>query len=334
MGEQTSDIMGVFFNSLLSFGVSYGVVFVLSFFFESFSNVLYKIHLFRLGLFHLLFSSDKKWKKTGDPSNVTKMKSKTLVFVRHGESAWNVVFNKGFGPSFPGRLFGAILSETQMLPTLDSVFFDSPMSKLGTQQALELQKYVESNPLLSNKDEGKSVVVSSNMRRAISTGVIGFKERFNRENEKMLILSCLQEVTFNVDGVSLAKPYTPPVLADVEVKALGLRVPSEVDHYLDSSENHGDKPVRSQGLKRMLEFCKWCMMRDEQTIITAGHSLYFRFFFQTFLPAHSKHEAKTSKMQNAAVVQFTLWEGPEGYLIEEDSVKVLHNDFESKSKKK
>jgi hypothetical protein len=150
----------------------------------------------------------------------------------------------------------------------------------------------------------------------------------------MLVLSCLQEVTFNVDGVSLAKPYTPPVLADVEVKALGLKHPSEVDHYLDSSENHGDKPVRSQGLKRMLEFCKWCMNREEQTIITAGHSLYFRFFFQTFLPAFSKHEAKTSKMQNAAVVSFTLWEGPEGYLIEEESMKVLHNDFESKSKKK
>lgn len=28
------------------------------------------------------------------------------MFIRHGESEWNDIFNKGFKPSFLGRLFG------------------------------------------------------------------------------------------------------------------------------------------------------------------------------------------------------------------------------------
>ncbi|EOD17458.1 hypothetical protein EMIHUDRAFT_102681 [Emiliania huxleyi CCMP1516] len=53
-----------------------------------------------------------------------------LIFVRHGESVWNLVFNRGFGPSF--------LHELLLVPVDDSAFLDSPLSPLGLQQCGQL----------------------------------------------------------------------------------------------------------------------------------------------------------------------------------------------------
>ena len=54
---------------------------------------------------------DSKWDKKGDSEIVKNMEpldSRRIIFVRHGESQWNEVFNKGFGPSFPVRLASAM----------------------------------------------------------------------------------------------------------------------------------------------------------------------------------------------------------------------------------
>jgi hypothetical protein len=143
-------------------------------------------------------------------------------------------------------------------------------------------------------------------------------------------------VTFNIDGLSLAKAQTPPVLADDELAALNTRRSDfHADRYMDASENSGDKAVRGRGIVRMQEFCKWCFTREESSIITAAHSLYFRFFFQSFLPYASKFDGKENKMGNGAVVSFTLWEGEGGgYVIEESTITVLHGHFEPSSSKK
>ncbi len=82
------------------------------------------------------------------------------------------------------------------------------------------------------------------------------------------------------------------------------------------------------------DFCKWVFARDEPTVIAAGHSLYFRYFFHTFLPWASAFVGRESKMGNGAVVSFTLWEGEGGYVIDEASITVLHGHFEQASAKK
>ena len=351
MTSITSSALAPIFSAAGVFAASVPILIILglwtaALFSQTVANVVYKLHLVRLGITHLLFSSDKKWKKLGDPERVTKKRSKTVYFVRHGESAWNVVFNKGFGKTFPKRLGNAIQKEGQLFTTLDSVFVDSPLSALGADQAIELQSYIESIPesdpayVLKGTEPGKSVLASSNLRRALSTGTIGFWERLRRTQEKIHVLSSLQEITFNIDGVALAKPYTSPVLADEEIAALSgtSRADFDPDRYYDCSENAGDKPVRGRGINRMLDFCKWCFKQDEQVIIAAGHSLYFRFFFQTFLPYASQHEAKKNKMANGCVVSFTLWEGKDPnqedrYYIDESSIRVCHQEFESKHKK-
>jgi len=310
------------------------VIYALSFFFPAFACLTYKMRLFVKGVAHLLASTDKKFPKRSDPALVKKKRSKRLIFVRHGESAWNVVFNRGFGPSFLVRLGSALVEEGRLLPTMDSVFFDSPLCKVGTDQALELQRFVDSDPVLSGQ-EGRSVLVASNLRRALSTNTIAFWNRLNRTKEKIRILSPLQEVTFNVDGVALAKPRTAPVLADTELAAINVRrADFRGERYFDATENAGDKPVRSRGIGRMIEFCQWVFRQPEETVIVNGHSLYFRFFFQTFLPHASVHEGKTAKMANCAVVALNLWEGEDGgYVVEEESINVMHRHFEVKKKR-
>jgi broad specificity phosphatase PhoE len=233
----------------------------------------------------------------------------------------------------------------QMLTTLDSVFVDSPLSQLGAQQAIDVQKFIESMPesdaigsVLKGAPGSSSVLVASNLRRAISTSLIAFMQRVRRTQEKVHILSALQEITFNIDGVSLAKPRAPPVLADVELSAMNQsRKDFNPDRYFDCSGNNGDKPMRGKGLTRLLQFAKWAMDRPEEHVIAAGHSLYFRFFFQTFLPQSSVHIAKKDKMGNGCIVAFTLYEGldPSGQLfygVDESTVKVVYHDFESRLK--
>lgn len=52
------------------------------------ANVLYKLHLLRLGMGHMLFSTDKKFpKNTPDSGEVVEETVKQIIFVRHAESA-------------------------------------------------------------------------------------------------------------------------------------------------------------------------------------------------------------------------------------------------------
>jgi hypothetical protein len=312
---------------------------VSSLFSDSVANFVYKLHLLRIGVLNLALSKDKKWKKpVGRPESIKKTtgKSKRIVFLRHGESQWNIVFNKGINKTFPGRLGNALKNEINMLTTLDSIFVDSPLSALGAEQALEAQEFIEHcqdeewGPILQGRSSSiKSILCASNLRRALSTGTIAFWQRMKRTQERMHILSSLQEVTFNIDGVALAKPHSAPLLANVEMEALHVsRKDFNPERYFDASRNDGDKPISGKGIDRMLAFAKWS--------IAAGHSLYFRFFFQTFLPTTSSHQAKKDKMANGALVAFTLSEGIDQgsgkifYVIDEESIKVLHNGFEGK----
>jgi hypothetical protein len=323
-------------------------VWIGSLFDQRFANAVYKVHLLRLGLTHLLMSTDRKWKKTHEADAILGASDdkKQVVFMRHGESKWNLVFNKGFGKDFPGRLGRALAEEARVVTTLDSVFVDSPLSEEGCTQAKELKKFVEGgsgalNGVLRGV-EGESVLCASNLRRALSTATIAMWDRLQRTQEKVHILSCLQEVTFNIDGVALAKPQGFPELCHEELEAFGMSSKTfQPERYYNASENDGDKPVNSHGIDRIREFCQWCFERDEPTIIAAGHSLYFRYFFDTFLPKSSAHEARRDKMENCAVISFTLYRAKPSksgakyhYRIDEQSIKADYLGFEQPKKKK
>jgi hypothetical protein len=104
---------------------------------------------------------------------------------------------------------------------------------------------------------------------------------------------------------------------------------------IDVRKHHGNKPVTTNGLKRMTAFTKIIFDDiDKEAVIATGHSLYFKAFFQTFLPYSFDHVAKKKKLINCGMVSFTferilvdeknkLW----AHRIVPNSIVTLHGGF-------
>jgi len=321
------------------------ILWVLAFTSPAASATLAKLYKIGAGFVTMALSTDKRWKKPShDPDQIKDAKDarkKRIIFIRHGESDWNEVFNRGFGPSFPGRVISAILRELKLAETQDSVFLDSGLSPLGMQQAKELVQFLESAPIakagdnpelhsiLRGEGASDSVIMSSNLRRALATAAIGLQRRLKSTRERVLICSELQEITFNLDGNALAGPNQVPDLHSIKPAMWPGCDPPQL---FDAALNSGDKPIFGNGLQRMLSFCDLAFSRNESTIIAVGHSLYFRSFFRTFLPHGAEHEAKKLKMVNAGTVAFDLTcatasDGTTLHRIDPDSISVFYGGF-------
>jgi hypothetical protein len=90
-------------------------------------NLRYKARLNAQGLLSMCCSTDKKWKpeQTGWDPDVIKdahnKQVKRIIFLRHGESTWNNIFNKGLKMLLP-RLIIAVIKEMTLLITKASLF--------------------------------------------------------------------------------------------------------------------------------------------------------------------------------------------------------------------
>jgi len=108
----------------------------------------------------------------------------------------------------------------------------------------------------------------------------------------------------------------------------------------DCTLNRGDKPVRwgqkKKGFLRLERFSEWCFDGyDGHTIVAVGHSMWFRRYFNCFLPHLSDHKSKTKKMQNGAAVAFDLYhqitpKGESAYFIDESSIVEVFKGFMNK----
>ena len=369
------------------------------------------------GFFFLLLSSDKVSSKDLRRHHAARAnafqggvdREVRVIFIRHGESVWNYVFNRGFGPSFLLRLISTTLHELCALPIHhaalapgaralarptrtrtppvsvpqthaprpryltpweDSAYLDSPLSSLGLEQCAALQQFLR-NPCLDKRvesdfaalttGESYSLVVSSQLRRAACTAAIALSDRLQRSNEAVVLHSSCQEISRNFDTMALAPKGRAPQLD----RALELRAPAV---NFDGSANQGNKSLRFRGLDRVQDFARWVSDRPETTIIVAGHSLWFRSFFQApppphalpppsrgpalpaagaalptprpatpqaFLPSELDHVCKKRKMVNCGVVGFTLQIGRdadecEHHRIDPESLAVVYGGFASK----
>jgi len=345
-----SIFMWVLLYSLaVSFLVAWSVIAVILLWFAAgvstaADNVLYKLNLFLVGALHMGLSSDKRYGKPTDASLLDRTKpvrSKRLIFIRHAESEWNEVFNRGFGASFFVRLGNAILKEAMMMPTRNSLFVDSPLSDLGAKQVDSLiefldQPFVEVDPIekqiLQGDSSEPSLIVNSNLRRAISTCTLGLKKRLQKTNEKVKIMSSLQEISRNIDAMAIAGPNEIPDLNDLPQRAWrGF----SADSLYETELNDGNKSLTSNGLRRMLEFADWVFTRDEPTIVVGGgHSLWFREFFRSFLPRDVDHVSKQKKMRNCSVISLKFLTGVSKvdsspvFCIEQDSIVPVFSNFE------
>uniref|UniRef100_A0A7S3JMW5 Uncharacterized protein n=1 Tax=Aureoumbra lagunensis TaxID=44058 RepID=A0A7S3JMW5_9STRA len=312
--------------------------------------LLIKLSLWIKGSLMMVIGRDKKWKKKGrpDPAEVANAKDKRikrLVLIRHGESEWNNVFNIGPKIFVPIKAILALAREFLMVLQLspNSIFYDSPLNESGLRQAEELDEifYNYNDPSAPGYEEilkinkGNCVYATSTLRRSVQTIVLALKTRLeNNRDDKVLLLSSLQEISTNVDTLALTPPLKSPVLPNIS------EFLTDPERF-DASGNSGNKLLRGNGLQRMQAFAEWVFTRDEDLILVGGHSLWFRSFFREFLPKDANpFDARNMKIANGAVVAITLERGTIDdsvaiqYRIDPDSIVEIHIGFEKKKAKK
>lgn len=322
-------------------------------------NVITKYILYAEGILTMITSKDTKKlgpKYNPDPDLLTQapnavMTTKTVVFMRHGESDWNDIFNKGFGPSMGVRLIKGFIRETMMLITMDSVFLDSGLNEDGFNQAKELDAFLVARAkntdaadsaslknlynAINGTGEMTSVVVASNLRRAIATTTMALWTRLTRTKEKIHVLSNLQEISRNIDTKALAARGTVP---DLHVIGQHCENFDPLALY-DVSENLGNKTSYFNGVKRLKAFNDWAFKRPEDCVIVGGHSLWFKHYFQMYLPHSSDHPGKTKKIENTGMVamQVQRWTDSTsgavlGYRVDPATIEVVYRGFMTKNK--
>jgi len=324
------------------------------------SAFLYKCTLFATTVQYLALCNDKKWTTPKeDPSPLfadakeDEIESKTIVFVRHGESTWNDTFNKGdrspiaFVLNFVPNLLKSLAYEWYFFLTgqsNESWFYDSPLSEKGKGQAEGVRDYLaESLEYKTPKEkeflkimlgETPSQLVSSNLRRAISTMAIGFQDRLSKQvkGDTMLIASDLQEISRNPDANCITPARGKVLLSWTDPSYLEETYAKQIDTKIHT----GNKPVDTNGLKRLQAFSELLfdetVIPKEKAVIVAGHSLWFRSFFRTYLPFTVEHVAKKKKIVNGGCVGFVLKrikkaDGSYAYMVDPKTITVLFKGF-------
>jgi hypothetical protein len=334
-------------------------------------SFLHRVRLTVLGVAYFFLCHDKKWKKPQDPEacfgQVTaseqakadaKYETRTVVFVRHGESTWNDTFNKGhhrsalaFALGFVPGLVKAVLFEGYLVLSgqTDSWFFDSPLSNLGLDQVDELAKFLSANSTARlTKEEAeyvsilrgdpgapRSALLCSSLRRALSTVACGFRERLARNpKDSIRVIPPLQEISRNPDTLSITPAHRTVTASWVDRSSRVCDFEAIFRDRTDMSNHAGNKPLNTNGLRRMEAFCDYVFNSGEVTehhVICGGHSIWFRSFFRTYLPHGSDHAGKKRKIVNAGCVAFTLMKatvgGTDRYMIDPNSVKPIYGGF-------
>ena len=93
--------------------------------------------------------------------------------------------------------------------------------------------------------------------------------------------------------------------------------------------NNGNKTISYKGKNRIEDFNKWLFESPEDTVIVGGHSLWFKCFFNLYLPHACTHRAKSEKLTNSGVVAFTIHKSKQErtYCINPESIVTVYGGF-------
>merc|ERR1712060_369663 len=118
-------------------------------------------------------------------------------------------------------------------------------------------------------DAGESIVVGSNLRRAISTGLICLSPRLlktSEQPEKMLLLTPLQEISRQVDTLALTPEYKTPKVPAGE--AAWEQMGNIMSHFyrtrLNGKYNTGNKTLKQTAKIRQMLFTSWLFDQKSQ----------------------------------------------------------------------
>ncbi|KJP88491.1 hypothetical protein AK88_01770 [Plasmodium fragile] len=178
--------------------------------------------------------------------------------------------------------------------------------------------------ILNNK-KYNSVVLCSDLRRAIISCFIAMQDRFATSKENVYMLKSLQELSRNVDSITLFNfyhKYVTPTKKNYVSEDVNTMIKQQVKM---TETTHG---------RRFQDTLSYIFSDTNNIFIIFGHSLWFLSFFRSFLKP--PHTARNHKMRNSAVVVFNLSKyedekGKEQYEIDPDSVTVIFKGFEKKA---
>ena len=140
-------------------------------------------------------------------------------------------------------------------------------------------------------------------------------------------------ISRNPDTLSITPAHTPIEASWIDKSVKQYSFQTIFSNQVDMSLHTGNKPLNTNGMKRMKEFCDYIYTPSvkEDYVIVGGHSIWFRSFFRTFLPYRVNHPAKERKLSNAGVVTFEIMRastqsGPR-YMIDPKTIRVVYGGF-------
>lgn len=301
-------------------------------------KLLRKGKMYSSAFAYMALAQDTKIKKPTGELPTGKASKITIIFVRHGESTWNEVFNKKPKLMLPLRLFLAMIAELKLLLLPQgSVFLDAPLNDEGITQARQIDAFIKSSKASEYRDLlDNGFLVTSNLRRALETLLFGFKSRIQRGSPTVTMWSCLQECSRNIDTQSVTAVSEQPVPTE-RVQNADSTVASWYNSRVSVKEYTGNKTLKSNAGSRIMEFCEKAFKSQQTCIIVAGHSLWFRNFFRMNIRTNTgallATKAITKKIKNGGMIKFELSQfqspgQPNQYSVNPDSIKEVFLGFE------
>lgn len=244
------------------------------------------------------------------PANTPK--SATVYFARHAKSMWNDETSKSILLKMHLEFKHGRIEKYEHLK-------DAVLAEEGLQSAITVRDQLKAKCESSQKaKEGKTdftddicflvkghpdrdmktLFVTSNLRRAILTALILFKNRILLTNgaqgkiERILIHSALQEISKNTDSIPITpKDHIPHLKFAVSDEQGTCPFPQDVMKNLfalacDNADENNSAPQAQTRRDRIERFCEW--MRNEVTkhgvenIVIVGHSIWLRQLFQKY----------------------------------------------------
>ena len=179
--------------------------------------------------------------------------------------------------------------------------------------------------------------MSSNLRRAVSTAAIGLSSRLLRnKQDKIVVHNSLQEITRNMDGISITAARHAPVPSFIE-KTIPELEPTVERIYragkIDGDLNAGQKSLVGKAIRRFHEFNDFVFNgQSSHTVVVVGHSLWLKEFMRNFLPAEisKDHVVCNKKLVNCGVLAFDLLllDGTKS-AVDPGSLAVVYGGFET-----
>ncbi|EKX35930.1 hypothetical protein GUITHDRAFT_117957 [Guillardia theta CCMP2712] len=170
----------------------------------------------------------------------------------------------------------------------------------------------------------------------VETTSIIFHDLLKTSESKIFLVSELQEISRNMDAMSLCLPHEAPPI--VRISARGKELPAS---KLDATHNRGNKGIWQDPHQRIASFADLCFSSSlspspPDAIVVGGHSAWFKTFFSKYLGSSTQHACTRQKLCNAGVVAFKLQRGEIGgrvlYRVRPESIQVVHGHFGSKYK--